>query len=511
VQIDVLAHDWAQNLGMSGFVFSVDGAEGASLADLAGDGELPAELSIDYSGFAPAYGGDYAHRLQVVALPACALEDPLPEGCVVRRERLEASNDVEAGRLTVELPDLAIVGDGLDEVPADLAAAAEHFGDNEEGLADIQAEFDQPEAEGAEVPEELAPFGSSPDAAQAALAAVSSTAAAAAPAAAAVAEDEEPVGGGAVVLAVTAGGSSDLGTYEETPLSAAGEWNVSPGTGEFSYSYPVDVPAPAGGSAPSVGLGYSSGAVDGMTLGTNAQAPQAGVGWGDFANGFIERAYEPCIEGEVHDTFDLCWRDYNATISLGGVAGPLVPLDEDYRQWRVENDPGWLVERVGTPGEGHVAGEHASEYWVVTGPDGTQYWFGLHYEPDTERSTFGLWWVPVIGDHAGEPCQPSVESCLGVALEPGPGGRPQREPDDVLLRPGYEQVRRGRRLHDRGVRPVGDAGADRVRRPGWHDPGPGWAGDLRGPEPVRVPGPGLPCGRVGFYELLRRRADRLDL
>jgi hypothetical protein len=49
VQVDVLAHEVAQRVGASGFAFSLDGAEGAPLADLAGDGELPAALSIDYS------------------------------------------------------------------------------------------------------------------------------------------------------------------------------------------------------------------------------------------------------------------------------------------------------------------------------------------------------------------------------------------------------------------------------------------------------------------------------
>ena len=39
------------------------------------------EVAFDYAGFAQAHGGDWASRLQVVALPQCALSDPTAAGC----------------------------------------------------------------------------------------------------------------------------------------------------------------------------------------------------------------------------------------------------------------------------------------------------------------------------------------------------------------------------------------------------------------------------------------------
>jgi hypothetical protein len=113
-----------------------------------------------------------------------------------------------------------------------------------------------------------------------------------------------------------------------------GDWLVGIGSGEFSWSYNVPVPAAPAGAAPSVGLSYSSGSIDGLVTGRNVQAGQAGLGWSDFANAFIERRYAPCDEGEVFH--DLCWRSHNATISLNGHQTELVPVHGEsdvYEEW----------------------------------------------------------------------------------------------------------------------------------------------------------------------------------
>lgn len=411
VQVEVLDRAAARRLGVSGFAMALTGTDGTSLADIGQGRRLPASLAIDYSGFAEAYGGDYASRLQVVAVPACALQDPLPDGCWAQRRHLESSNDLDGQTLKVEVDDLASLAGELGQVPEELVREGRPTPGTVFGADDIRAESDAPEAKTAALPEKLEAFASSPDE----------------PASAAATDDDGRVpedesqagrateaGGDTVVLAVTSSASSDMGTYEATPLSVAGEWNVAPGTGEFSYSYPIDVPAPGAGSGPSVSMGYSSGAIDGMTLATNSQAGQSGVGWGDFANGFIERSYHTCSEGGIIDPTNwaapsLCWKDHNATISLGPVSGNLVPLDTQHRFWRVENDAGWRIERRGEAGPAVEAPLGSSEYWIVTGPDGTQYWFGLHYDPDTynpstDQRTLGSWWVPIIADSAGEPC-----------------------------------------------------------------------------------------------------------
>ncbi|MFJ8104995.1 RHS repeat-associated core domain-containing protein [Streptomyces sp. NPDC096132] len=57
------------------------------------------QISIDYSGFQYAYGGDFASRLRLVKLPACALQTPEAEECS-DREFVPAENDTAEGTLT---------------------------------------------------------------------------------------------------------------------------------------------------------------------------------------------------------------------------------------------------------------------------------------------------------------------------------------------------------------------------------------------------------------------------
>ncbi len=204
---------------------------------------------------------------------------------------------------------------------------------------------------------------------------------------------------GGAVLAVTSGPSSESVNLVASPLSLSGDWQVGMGSGEFNWSYDVPMPAAPGGATPSVSLGYSSGSVDGMVASRNTQAGQAGLGWGDPANAFIERRYAQCIEGEVYR--DLCWRSQNATISLNGVASQLVPVPGgDYNTWRLKSDPNWRVERRTFWGTGDNDGEH----WVVTTPDGTEYWFGLGASP-SGAATDSVWTVPVFANDPGEPCR----------------------------------------------------------------------------------------------------------
>ncbi|WP_406841899.1 RHS repeat-associated core domain-containing protein (plasmid) [Streptomyces sp. AHU1] len=57
------------------------------------------QVSIDYSGFKYAYGGEFASRLRLVKVPACALETPDAEGCT-SREFVPVDNDTAKGTLT---------------------------------------------------------------------------------------------------------------------------------------------------------------------------------------------------------------------------------------------------------------------------------------------------------------------------------------------------------------------------------------------------------------------------
>ncbi|MBT2411108.1 RHS repeat-associated core domain-containing protein [Streptomyces sp. ISL-12] len=71
VKVKVLGRKETKNLGVKGLVLAVTGPRGGGAA----------ELGIDYSAVAQAYGGDWAGRLTALRLPDCALTDPGTAAC----------------------------------------------------------------------------------------------------------------------------------------------------------------------------------------------------------------------------------------------------------------------------------------------------------------------------------------------------------------------------------------------------------------------------------------------
>ncbi|MFE9969058.1 RHS repeat-associated core domain-containing protein [Streptomyces sp. NPDC005525] len=67
----VLDQKTARRLGIKGVVLTVTGPSSGGSA----------QLDIDYSAFASSYGGDWAGRLRVLRLPACALSTPSKKKC----------------------------------------------------------------------------------------------------------------------------------------------------------------------------------------------------------------------------------------------------------------------------------------------------------------------------------------------------------------------------------------------------------------------------------------------
>ncbi|TFV30074.1 hypothetical protein E4K10_47605 [Streptomyces sp. T1317-0309] len=72
VSVHVLPHQDATELGVDGVVLAVQPATG-------GRGKV--QLGLNYDAFAQAYGGNYADRLHLVKLPACALTTPQRTAC----------------------------------------------------------------------------------------------------------------------------------------------------------------------------------------------------------------------------------------------------------------------------------------------------------------------------------------------------------------------------------------------------------------------------------------------
>ena len=465
--VEVLDQAISQAAGVNGFAFRVM-SPSEPLRSSASD-ELPVEVGVDVSGLVGVYGGNFADRLQVVALPACALVSPRPAGCDASGAVMASSRSKDDPDLLVvdvsDLNDLVAVGlEGDVPVPDDAAGATPGVpgpgapsagvpGSGPSGPAapaptDTDGAAPADGAESSDDPPVTAPETgpAAPDTTNSTTGPDATTEAApedserapeettstttAAPFGPTGAEGEAdaaaPAGSeqSAVVLAVTAGPEGEAGTYKATPFSHSSEWEAGVGTGEFSWSYPIRVPAPAGGAAPSVAASYSSGSVDGMVTTANTQAGALGLGWADFANAFVERRYATCKDEGVGGG-DLCWRNDNATLSLNGRASELVPVDGTFRQWRLRDDPNWRVERFDSSDGALPYNDDANdERWRVTTPDGTEYWFGLAPmwtpgSPDCESgaaletSAFvpadrcdpeSVWTVPVWGDDPGDAC-----------------------------------------------------------------------------------------------------------
>jgi hypothetical protein len=95
VSIHVADRPATQRAGVSGLLLSVGSAD-------------PVTLAVDYSGFRNAYGGDWATRLRLETLPACALTTPVRSDCQ-RGTPLATTNNTTAHILSANVPANAVV------------------------------------------------------------------------------------------------------------------------------------------------------------------------------------------------------------------------------------------------------------------------------------------------------------------------------------------------------------------------------------------------------------------
>lgn len=345
VRVEVADRQVAAAAGVAGVLMTVSPVDTAVFER----GASVVDIEVDYSSFANLNGANFGRRLRLVRLPSCALTTPELPRCQFQQplESVNAGGTVSA-RVDLSTPM---------QVPA-VPGSVFEVAPRQTGPAEV-------EAESAETVDS---------------------------------------GGGPVVLAAASSPSSDGSTFTATSLSPAYSWSAGGQGGSFTWSYPLRVPDGLGGPKPDLALTYDSGRVDGKTLSQNGQASWAGEGW-ELQTGYVERSYRTCgSDGSTgSNVADYCWfSSYNATLVLGGRSVQLVRDNSD-GAWRTDDDNGWKVEQRFGGGIGN--GDNDDEHWVVTMPDGTQYWFGKHkrYTGDTQV-TNSVQLIGVWGNNSGEPC-----------------------------------------------------------------------------------------------------------
>lgn len=227
-------------------------------------------------------------------------------------------------------------------------------------------------------------------------------------------------------IAVTSGSRGSQGDYSATSLTPEGSWQAT-GTGAYTYSYPIDMPAGVGDTGPSVALSYDSQSVDGETSARNSQASWIGDGWG-YQPGFVERQYRSCgslldADGKkvLKGSGDECWGGANATVSFGSHSGVLVPtassgVPGEIREFRLQGDDGTVVQEL----SGAANGLYDGTYFRVVTTDGTAAYFGADHSPtgpgtkglvsgDSDDSTHSAWGVPVLHPRSSDPCHSDAD------------------------------------------------------------------------------------------------------
>ncbi|MEU6220932.1 polymorphic toxin-type HINT domain-containing protein [Streptomyces sp. NPDC047022] len=344
----------AANAGVNGVLFTV-------APSTTGQGE--ARLSVDYSGFAQAYGGNFGSRLHLVKLPACALTTPQRAACRTQTP-LDSKNDPAAKSLSASLK-LSGPASSKTQAGAKTAAGSSASRSASGKSAATSATLATPSAM--------------------VLAAVSGS------------DDGD------------GGGSS--GTYAATTLRPSGSWSGGGSSGSFTYSYPMSVPSSASSLTPDLSLGYDSGSVDGQTAATQAQSSWVGDGWGT-PQSYIEQSFVSCSdspEGTASpvSTSDECYDGPVLTLSLGGSTTSLV-WDSSKSVWKPQNDDGAVVKHVTSSNNG--SGTYNTDYWTVTDRNGKVYFFGRNELPgwsSGKATTNSVDSMPVYSAHSGDPCYSS--------------------------------------------------------------------------------------------------------
>lgn len=362
--VSVRSRALSTRLGVSGPVWSLTTGRSAT-AGASGSGRV--KVGLDYGAFRQAIGGNYASRLRLVTLPACALTTPQLAQCR-KQTPLTSLNDPNNTAVSADLT-LGSTGSVKSATSTSVSQAME---------------------------------GSASSAVYVGAASKSATA------------QTASTSGAATVIAATdsTGQEGGAGGNYASTLSSAGSWGQSGSSGDFTYTYKVESPAASTSLAPDASLSYDSGGVDGKTANTQAQSSWVGDGW-TTQDSFVVQEFTSCADspegsaGSVTTT-DECYDGPILTMSLNGSSTSIV-YDKDTSTYKLADDNGATVTKV--TGSANGSGTYDTSYWVITERDGTKYYFGRNELPgwasgnDTTNSVDS---ERVYSAHSSDPCYNST-------------------------------------------------------------------------------------------------------
>ncbi|MEV6480096.1 RHS repeat-associated core domain-containing protein [Streptomyces sp. NPDC051576] len=364
LDVSVKSRALSTRLGVSGPVWTLTTGQSATTA-VSGSGRV--KVGLDYGAFRQAVGGNYASRLRLVILPACALTTPQLAQC---RKQTPLTS--------------------LNEPNHTAVSAALTLGSTASVKSAASTNVSQAAA------------GSVSSAVYTGVASRSTTA------------QTASTSGAATVIAATdsTGQEGGAGGNYASTLSSSGSWGQSGSSGDFTYTYKVDSPAASTSLAPDASLSYDSGSVDGKTANTQAQASWVGDGW-TTQDSFVAQEFTSCADspegstGSVTTT-DECYDGPVLTMSLNGSSTSIV-YDKDTSTYKLAGDNGATVTKV--TGSSNGSGTYDTSYWVITERNGTKYYFGRNELPgwasgnDTTNSVDS---ERVYSAHSTDPCYNST-------------------------------------------------------------------------------------------------------
>ncbi|WP_311215328.1 MULTISPECIES: RHS repeat-associated core domain-containing protein [unclassified Arthrobacter] len=214
----------------------------------------------------------------------------------------------------------------------------------------------------------------------------------------------------APMLATVPGNANGTSNFTAVPGVGSGSWGTTGQTGGFTWNYPFPIREAPAGKTPSLGLSYDSTRLDGLTSATNTQASVVGDGWGLSGTGSIRQEFGSCKDQlpAGTPTWDLCGNPggQKFSITFGSRSGLIIedPNQTDPKlKYRLQNDDGSRLEYLTGAGNGTYAGD----YWILTDPEGTRYFFGVDKLPgwtSATQNTNSTDYVPVRAANSGQPC-----------------------------------------------------------------------------------------------------------